>query len=999
MSYSNYANLTRSQKIILAHLEARQRLRLFTLHSGSIYYRNVDHFVVGATHGTSTLTKAASVEAMSAGSWYYDPQAGRFYVWAIGSVNPQTVSLYVTYRFFFSNIPTEQLSDITSGELVHYDARINSIDDLKLELDYENTGIAIETNSSISLINNDRYFDPIFDTLIWENQRAKFYSWNTELTYAEAKVIYDGLVTDKTFSPASVKFSLKDQLTRLKEIVSSSRFSEDDGDLDESVIGKPKRIIFGRVDKIRTQGVNKTLDGFSLTGTCSASTTRNLLAGVANGSAGAAAVTGVGTSFIGNIHPGNTIKFVVGVTEYTYTVSTVTSNTALTLTSNLLFPLVSATIYNMASGDTSIAGTVAGTINTATVTGTSTLFTSMLAVGTKIKLVSGSNEYRHTVATVASNTSITVTPNLSVTLSGATLKVIAPENNVITGSGTSFLSECSPGDSLKVIINEEGVSYAISEIVSDTELTVGEEIDTAFTNESLVNEPERPYRLRNRRWNIAGHKLREYTTTITVKVNNTNFQVEDIGDIEPDDRLVIEGETYLVTRVSGNFIRVNQGIPTEVSSGYEVTKIPLQNVYQGPVRLIADRDYTLENNDDGATIVIDPLAEFNCTTPKALNITFTLTSGSRIVTTSATDFDLTSVLKPRDWISARSVNITGQWYEVLDVQPNKITLRTAVITSFTGNLLYKSPDYISDDSLITADCLGMDTGSLWVRYPSQVVKWILEQLGVTNINEDSFSQAEDDCSYTMALYYPESIGGELPNIRDMISDVNKSVFGSLYLNDSFEFCYSILNADRDAEPEVLKDEDIVSFQVKTKNAIINQIILEYSPFVDTNTESEGFRTIQLTSDFVDEAIGKKETLTVKSYLYREEDANRIASRWLFFRALTQSVVSVRTKLNLASKSLNDRLFLDLARLYYRYGGNDRRKIGIINAISKDGEGCEVEFNDLGNLFNRVASIAPNTAGDYDPDSSEVVSYGYIVDNDTETPDPSSEIGLGSNLIG
>lgn len=1000
MSYTDYANQTRSQKIILAQLEARQRLRLFTLHSGSIYYRDVDYFVVEANQGTSDLTRAASLGAMVAGSWYYDAQAGRLYVWAIGSVNPVTTSLWVTYRFFFSNISCDLYSDISTGEMVNYDARISDIGDLKLELDYENTGISIETNSSITLINNDRYLDNIFDTLIWENQRAKFWSWNTELEYSEAKVLYDGLIADKTYEPSKVKFNLKDHLTKLKETVTLPVYSEEDGTVDESLLGKPKRLIFGRVDKIRTQGVDKVLDGFELSGSCSASVTRNLLTGVAQGTVGTAAITGIGTSFIGNIHPGNSIKFISGVTEYTYTVLSVTSNTALTLTSNLTASFSNATIYNMATGATALSGTISGTANAAAVTGASTTFTNMLAVGTKIKLVSGSNEYRHTVASVVSNTSITVTPNLSVTFpAGSTIKVIAPENNVITGDGfTDFVNEVSPGDTIKVVINDETVEYGVNEIITASELTVGEAITTAFTSETLRNSPAVPYRQLNRRWHIAGHKLREYTTTITVKINNTNFQVDAISDIAEGDRLVIAGGTYLVSRVSGNFIRVNQGLPETVGSGEVVTKIPLQNVYYGSTTLVADRDYTLENSTDDAVVVINPLAEFYNTTPLSANVTFTMTIGSNIVTTSATDFDLTTILKPRSWICARSISISD-WYEVLAVEVNKITLRSVVTQSFTGNILYKNPDYIDDGALITADCLGLDDGEKWVRYPAQAVKWLLENLGVDNINEASFTEAEADASYIMALYYPSTIGGKLPSIRDMVADINKSVFGSLYLNDDFEFSYSVVNADRDETPQILRDEDIESFSVKTKNAIINNIVLEYSPFTDTSAGSEGFRTIQLTSDFVDEAIGKKETLTVRSYLYSEADANVVASRWLFFRALTQSVVRVKAKLNLASKSLNDRIYLDLSRLYRRYGSDDRRKIGIINSITKDGERTEVEFNDLGNIFNRVGAIAPNTASDFTPGSSEIVSVGYIVDNDTETPDPASELGLGSNLIG
>lgn len=1002
-TYAEYSSKTRSRKVIMAQIEARQRLKLFSLYEGNIYERSVDKFVVNLTQGTASLTAAADISSMVAGSYYYDPQAGKVYVWTSTGASPSTFSVYATYRFFYSNIAVNHYSHIAedgsvSGSVVHYDARINSIGNLKLELDYENTGIAIETNSDIQLQNNDRYFDSIFDTLLWENQRAKFWSWNTELPYTETKVLYDGLVADKTFAPANIKFTLKDQLTKLKETLGLNRFSEDDGDVEESLIDAPKRLIFGRVDKIRTQGVDKVLDGFPLSGTISGSADRNLLTGTASGTIGTATITGLSTLFLGNVIAGNQLKFTANLTEYTYTVLSVASNTSLTLTSNLTATITGATIRNLATGTATLTGTGAGTVGLSVLTGTTTTFTTALAVGREIKITHLGNVYHHTVATITNNTSLTVTPAFSATFTGATIEAVYPENNVIIGTGTQFLKECTAGDKITIIQNLEEVTYNVDAVESDTKIIVGEEIDTSFSAQTATDLPSVNYRHKNRRWNIAGHKLREYTTTITYKKDATNFQVDDIGDIEAGDRLVIEGDTYLVVRVSGTFIRVNQGIPTAISSGYAVTKIPLQNIYYGTTKLVADRDYTLENSTDNAVVTIDPLAEYNVAVPKNTSVNFVFTTGSRTVTTSSTTLDVSSIVKPRDWVRARSINITD-WYEVLAVDSTSLNLRTPSLNTYTGIMQIKSPDYIGDDALITADCLGLDDGTSWIRYPSHAVKWLLNEIGVTNINAASFDTAVDECPYLLALYYPSSIGSDLPTVRDMITDINKSVFGSLYLNDSFEFSYSILNADRGDSLEVLKDEDIASFTVNTKNSIINEVNLSYSPFVDTTTGEDGYRNIILTSDFVNEAIGKKEQLRTTSYLYREEDAETIAQRWLFFRSLTQSVVRVKAKLNLTGKSLNDKIFLELSRLYSRYGGQDRRKVGIINSITKDGEGTEVEFNDLGNIFNRVAAIAPNDAEDWSEENENIVSYGYIVDNDTETPDPNSEVGLGCNLIG
>ena len=111
-------------------------------------------------------------------------------------------------------------------------------------------------------------------------------------------------------------------------------------------------------------------------------------------------------------------------------------------------------------------------------------------------------------------------------------------------------------------------------------------------------------------------------------------------------------------------------------------------------------------------------------------------------------------------------------------------------------------------------------------------------------------------------------------------------------------------------------------------------------------------------------------------------------------------VQVKAKLNLALTSVNDKIFLELDRLYKRYGGRDRRKIGVVTSVKKNGMDTDVEFTDLGNIFNRIPSIAPNTALAYaSAERNDIVRWGYLLDNDTLTPDVLSEAEFGNNLIG
>jgi hypothetical protein len=919
-TYSEYANQSRSQKIILAHVDARERVKLFSVHSGSTYVRDTKYFITSVKVDGEYLVKAET-NTLNQGEFFFSPIEGKLYIRNIDDSDPIENSNWIGIRFFFANIDCNLPSDITSGEFVHYESRITDIGDLKLELDFENSFIALESNSNISLENNDSFFDPIFDTLVWENNQTKFYSYSKSIAPSEAKLIYVGLISDKTFSSEKIKFTLKDQLNILKQPIEVGRFTALDGDIDDSMIDKPKRLIFGRVDKIRTQGIDKVLKGYNLSGLITGDSDRNLLDGTVSALEATTTINGNGTNFL------------------------------------------------------------------------------TLTVGEKIRIIQPLNEYVYEILTINSATSITTTQPITASFNLALIRDLSIENNIIEGVGTDFVNELSPDDKIKVKVNGLDYDYTIAQIISPTQAILSNEIEFGFYSVQSTSAPSVNYRRKNRDWHIAGHKLREYSTTIINVIDAVNIEVDPIGDIQENDVLFINSNPYTVIRVSNQKIRLNQGLIGATTAGDLATKIPVKNVFVGDQKFIINRDFSISNTPTDSVIEFNELAEFNVAPNRFPSIQFEFTSGSNIVNSLSTDVDITNILKPRDWIRAKSINFPT-WYEILSVEQTSMVLRSNALVTFSGLAQTRSPEYLGDDALVVADCLGMDNSD-WVRFPAHAVKWILEKAGVTNLDNDSFQQASDDCMFDLSLYYPESLGAELPVVRDMITDINQSCFGSLVMSDEFKFKYQILNSDKPDDLAVLSDDDILSFTVATKNSIVNSVLLNYAPYVDTSAGSETFKTILIESDFVNQAIEKKERLTVTSHLYFYDDALTIAERWLFFRSLTQTVVSVKSKMNLMLNSLNDKVHLNLSRLFTRFGGSDRRKIGIINSITKDGEGTTVEFNDLGNIFNRVPSISPDEATDFSDTNEDVVKWGFILDNKSELPTevPLNENGLGNNLIG
>jgi hypothetical protein len=229
--------------------------------------------------------------------------------------------------------------------------------------------------------------------------------------------------------------------------------------------------------------------------------------------------------------------------------------------------------------------------------------------------------------------------------------------------------------------------------------------------------------------------------------------------------------------------------------------------------------------------------------------------------------------------------------------------------------------------------------------------------------------------------------------------VNKSVFGSLFYDEDYNFKYSILNSNKPESLKVLYEDDVIGYDVITKNRIINRAKINYKYHTDLVTGEVTTDSLTMTSEFVDKLIKFSKEEILDTYLFNESDAQVILERFLFFNSLTNSIVRIKGKLNLASLNLNDVVKLELDRIYRRYSGGDRTKLGLINFLEKDENSCTIQVNDLGGIFNRVPSIAPDTLSDFSgstPDS--IAKYGYIVDNLTETPS-NDETYLGSNLIG
>jgi hypothetical protein len=922
MGFEEFRKAPRSQKYILGHLDSRLRVKLFTSLGANLWQRSVDFFVVGVRIDQVDLLGVAGTPGV--GQFNYNPTTNTLIVYSV--TPPDETMAWITHRHFLSNLPVALPWDLASGDEVDYQPRIKGeLGDLKLELDYENTGIALETTSNIQLENTDGNFDDIFDTHIWEGRAVTFYSWGPTISLSEKRLIYRGSISEKAFTSRDIRFNFRDDLAQLRQKVGVGIFDESMfiDQPDPNLLNSPRRIVFGQVSKLQCAGLDKVVDGYPLAGTVSGSADRNLLDGTVSGLISGTVVNGSGTSFLTDLSPGDKVLVIAGINEYTLTVNT-----------------------------------------------------------------------------VPSNVQFTITGTLPASFSLAAIRNLEIENNLIVGTGTSFINELSPDDQIIVVVNDVTYTYSIDQVIDNVTATLTDEIEQTFTGQVPVVQPSVPYRRKNRLWEVAGHKLRALTAVITAIESVIDIEVDDAQDLRTDDGILIGASLFIIKTIYGNKIRINQGLPITVLVGDTITLVPIKTLYGNRSPFVYPRDFSIVNNSSGCQVVFTDLAEFNVARSINSSVQLQFTPGSPDVVSITTDVDLNTIFKPRDWVRPREIT-APQFYEVLSVETGSLKLRTNYSgPSFTGSNQRRSPDYLTDDSIVAVDAKGMESDGEWVRTPAKAVRKLIELAGITDVNEASFDEANEDCDFDLSLFYPSILGQEMPDVRDMITDVNKSVFGSLFVGSDFLLRYSILNADKDEALQSLSDDDIIGFSVTTKNNIVGSVALTYRPETNLVDGSEVLSREVATNDIVADTSASPTELDVKAYLFNQADAQIIANRWALFRSLSQSVVTVNAKLELIETSLNDRMYLNLTRLFKRFGSGERLKIGIVNSVSKDGINTQVRFNDLGNVFNRVGAIAVDDAPDYlvaTPD--DIAKWCYIVDNKTETPNSASEQELGNNLIG
>lgn len=579
-----------------------------------------------------------------------------------------------------------------------------------------------------------------------------------------------------------------------------------------------------------------------------------------------------------------------------------------------------------------------------------------------------------------------------------TLSITVGEVDLV-GTGTQFLKELSPND--EIVLN--GQKVTIETVIDDTNATISEEYESSSSvvNSSALVVPQEPKRYTNRIFNVCGHVVREPETTIIGGSTIEELNVGSTLNIYPNDRLYIgtlgSGELVTVDSVVGSsYIRLKNSLATDPVIGTTILRPAVQNVRIADRLLEYYRDYTFDA--ETGILELHEDAEVNVSSVYSLGYTMTFTNTSRVVT--GTGFELN--IKP-----GYMVTVLGQtdYFEVLSVDSDtQLTLRTASTFTSTQEGRYKPFVYNEDETVLTLDCLGRtddDTveGNLILTAPG-LTELLLKDIGLTDdIDTDTFELSKTLASQNIGIMVPEKYDSTETRIyRDVINDINKSVFGSLIQTSEFKLGYTILNPRKPTTSMKFMESDILNFTFDSTNKnSVKTVTLQYLfKEYDYLTNSELQQSIDHTSDKSTYVLKTDRVRVIKTYLVEETDARIASARWSFLLSNSAGRLIITTKLQGALLNIGDILEIDHQKLFTRFGDITNNKLMMVEAVKRNGLTVQIECTDLNNLFNRVACINDAEENYTDSSSEERLYGGYytddygLIDND--------EISHETNLI-
>lgn len=572
-----------------------------------------------------------------------------------------------------------------------------------------------------------------------------------------------------------------------------------------------------------------------------------------------------------------------------------------------------------------------------------------------------------------------------ITLTG-TVSGVA-NSNILTGAGTLFLSEVLQDDEIQIGTQ----TFNVDQVLNDTSVQLTDEIEYGFSGQPAIVIPDRGTTLRNRTFLAAGHVCAEVQHTILLAQQFNRITLDSTEGLFPGDFIEFTDTLERIeikNTAPGNVVVLQQNMVTKPAVGTFVIRRPIQEVYVKSRKVSSD-DYSIFNTGNQCGIVLQNDVEFNLARPKNTKFTTVFTNGSRTITSTNVEVSLQDIFEPGDYIKPDGITYTT-FYKVVNVRTTEIDISVPFAdASITDIAEVRKPDYIEDDTEVSVNILGKTedgtAGGVWIQTAAQILKDLIKDVGITQVNNQSFIDGNDDAYQLMSLAIPFSFSSKsVPTVKDIADKVNQSVRSSLTLDNDLLIKFKVLNVYTGEDLPVIRDEDVIEWKITSTNGKTYKTALGRYRFTDTDlsTLDDGNKFVTFDSEFVKRYIGTSKVDELDLYLYKTLDAEIAVHRHLYYNRLGTSTLSLTTDLRLEGLEIGDVIIADFKELYERFGDRDyRKKKMLVIGKTVTGERTQLELSDLGNTFNTSAYITPNDAPEYNLSTSDQkLIYGYITDN-------------------
>jgi hypothetical protein len=963
-THGEYIADNASEKITLAHLHARKRLYGFTADSGLVSRVTTD-FVNGVTFNGTALTSVASTGALTdATKYFYDIPAGKLYLYAFTQASDEVI---VEYRYFFSNVPLNLSWDLQdSSAEVYYEPRIMTIPRFKSIMTQGKKGNSLIGSGSIKINNNDGFYDSIFDNVFFDNADCNVYTFHRDLAPSESQIIFRGIITGKDYSTSDISFKVSDNLFKLDALVPSTTYGVAVRDADAA---RSKRVIYGQIDNLLCQSLDQYgPSGIALTGTVT-------------GASGNQYIVGTSTSFLSELSKGDQLV----INGLTLTVDGVKSDTVVIVSAlTATFSGVSAMIIpNIQHSNKNREFQIAGH--------------AIKKVSTTVSTVVNTIRYEVTDPTGFKADDIITIDSEEVEIkrvSGST--IILKEATVDPHIATSPVARVEVtgvryGDSAVTVAQAD---VTISNLTSGTKITLDADAEINASPYSRIKDNFNFYLNRATIW-LGTPAV--YTLTcvanVSASLNGTYFIIQDA-----DASTTAFWFDSLTAPVSEPAHGADNAVAVFLSDD-DLTATQVATEVAIAVTVELDYFRVKTSTDD---IILESTEAQVIATPTVNTSGFSIATDITGVL-PVTNRNLSELIKPRDIVRLGGASAT---YEVLQVQSSSITLRSEFQEADNQYYLqYKNVDFIGDDTKLFVNCLGKtddgtSSGNLIETTPG-VVEDILTDVGLSAfIDAASFTDASVRAPQLVSMVLPATISGTMPTANAAINKLNKNVFGSLYVNQSLNLGYDILDTDTSIDTlETITEGDVLSWTVKSdsfdlaKKVVAKYRFLDFDPVVGEASNSQ----VTYTSEFVEKYIGNEGTADRDYYLYNTAEAQESAEREALVNSLSNSIIKIRGSLNLSKYRLGQRVILDFTRLYNLLGSSSPLRVVVITSINNTGTAVEIEVEDMGALYSRGGVMSAEATPDFSSatDTEKVVNT-FMTDENEIIDDDENTFGI--NLI-